>query len=274
MADMILAAGLFGQRDVALHLPPFAFGADSLVAVLAAVAAVVDIAAAQQAVDLAMGHDRFADRRSPPHGLLHQLRRLHAAAVVGEPDDVRGQRREIDQLPAAPLPHRDGGVGHDPHHGVAADQVGLHPQVFGRVGHRIEVGHRADGRIAAAGRRHRAGGDGLLVREARFAQVDMHVDQSGHNVPAAQIDRAVGRRAGPVRHKTALLDEERPHLELTSPIDAGIDIACFHRHRDKICFFLRPQPAERALQAAAPGRAERTAFRIAIIRRRTPGAKK
>ena len=82
VADVILATGLFGQRDVAFHLLPLALGADALVPVRTAVFAVVDIAAPQQVVHLAVGHDRPAGFCRPAHRLLHQFVGLHAAAVV------------------------------------------------------------------------------------------------------------------------------------------------------------------------------------------------
>ena len=137
VADVVLAARSGRQFDVALHLPPLALGADSPVAALAAVHAVVDIPAAQQIVHLAMGHDRPADGRRTAHRLLHEFGRLHAASVVRKAHDPRGQRPEVHQLPAAALPHRDRAVGFHAHRGVAADDLHLPLQRLRRVGRGI-----------------------------------------------------------------------------------------------------------------------------------------
>lgn len=130
--------------------------------VLAAVNPVVDIAPAQQFIDFAMSHDRFTDSRGPAHRLLHQLRRLHAAAVVREADDLRGQGREIDQFAASALAHRDRTVGFHAHHGVAADDLQLLAERRRRIGRRVQVGHRADRGIPPAGRGGRTRRNGLL----------------------------------------------------------------------------------------------------------------
>ena len=105
------------------------------------------------------------------------------------PATVGRQRRKVDQFAASALPHGDRGIGFDAHRGIAADQRQLLLEVLRRIGGRIQVGHRADRRIASVGRCGRTRGDGLLLRETRFAQVDMHVDQPRHEVPAAEIPR-------------------------------------------------------------------------------------
>ena len=163
MADMVLAAGLFRERDVAFHLPPLAFRTDALMPVLTAVLPVVDIAAPQQVVDLAVRHDRLPDLRSTAHRLFHQAVRLHAAAIVRKADDLGRQRREIDQTAAAALPHRDAAVGDYAHDGIAADDVGLRTERLRSIGRRVQVRHRTYRRIASAGRGRRTRRNGLLL---------------------------------------------------------------------------------------------------------------
>ena len=111
MADMVLAAGLFRERDVTFHLPPLAFRTDALMPVRTAVLPVMDIAAPQQVVDLAVRHDRLPHLCSAAHRLFHQAVRLHAAAIVRKADDLGRQRRKIDQPAAAALPYRNAAVG-------------------------------------------------------------------------------------------------------------------------------------------------------------------
>ena len=70
--------------------------------------------------------------------------------------------------------------------GLAA--VDLVADLGARVGDGGRVGHRGDVREAAVGRGARARLDGLLVLEARIAEVDVHVEQAGHEVLARAVD--------------------------------------------------------------------------------------
>ena len=216
MADMVLAAGLFRERDVTFHLPPLAFRTDALMPVLTAVLPVVDIAAPQQVVDLAVRHDRLPDLRSTAHRLFHQAVRLHAAAIVRKADDLGRQRREIDQTAAAALPHRDAAVGDYAHDGIAADDVGLRTERLRSIGRRVQVRHRTDRRVSAPCGRGRSGGDGLLLRESRFAQVDVHVHESRNHMPAAEVHGPVGRGARD-GHDAASRDGELPGRKTKLP---------------------------------------------------------
>lgn len=233
VADMVLASGPGGQFDVALDLPPFALGRDSLMSVLAAVDAVVDVPAVQQVVHLAVGDDRLADSCRPAHGLLHQFGRLHAAPVIGETHHLGGQGRKIDQLPAAALPHGDRPVGHHMHRGIATDELRLPGQMLRGVGRRVHVRHRADGRIAATGSRSRSRGDGLLVRESRLAQVDVHVHESRHEPEAPEPDDAVVGTFAVGRDDPALLDGERSRLEAAVAENPGVGVDGSHALRRK-----------------------------------------
>ena len=88
MTHMIAAAGLCDKLQIARDLPPFGFAADAAVSVLPGIFAVVDIAAVQQTVVLAMGDDQFAEISGAAHGLQHDLIGLYAAAVVGKARDI------------------------------------------------------------------------------------------------------------------------------------------------------------------------------------------
>ena len=231
MADVVLAAGLRGQRDVAFDLPPLALRRDAPMAVCAAVVAVVDIASVKESVDFAVRHDRFPDRCGTPHRLLHEFGRLHPASVVREAHDLRSQGREIRQFAAAALSHGNRPVGLHAHHGVAADDLQLPFEVFRRIGRRVQVRHRADRRIASAGRSGRSRGDGLLLREARFAQVDMHVDQPRNKVQPPEIDDPVLRPGRRIRNHPVRLHDQPPPLETAPAINLGVLVKCLHRLR-------------------------------------------
>ena len=83
MADMVVASRLLAERQVACDLAPLALGADALVAVGPGVRPVVDDAAVQQAVVLAVGDDELAQRLGAQHRLAHQRVVLYAVPVVG-----------------------------------------------------------------------------------------------------------------------------------------------------------------------------------------------
>ena len=77
MADVVGAACLLHQRQVPLHLLPLAGGGVTPVAVGPGIGPVVNVAAAHQALVLAVGHDEFAQGLGPAHGLPHPLRVLN-----------------------------------------------------------------------------------------------------------------------------------------------------------------------------------------------------
>ena len=144
----------------------------------AGVGPVVDIASAQERLVLAVGGDELAQPGRLLHGPAHQRRVLHAAAVVGEGADLRGQPRQIGQLPPRPLP-ADAAVGHHAHLRRVADARQLRGQVRRTVRRRGQVRHGADGGIAAPGRRRGARRDGLFIRKTRLTEVHMHIGETG-----------------------------------------------------------------------------------------------
>ena len=77
-----------GEPEVPGDRPPLALGADAAVAVGAGIRAVVDIAAVQEAVVLAVRGKDLTEAAALHHGLAHEAFRLHAAAVVGKRDDT------------------------------------------------------------------------------------------------------------------------------------------------------------------------------------------
>ena len=74
------------------------------------VGAVVDIAAAEQRLVLAVGHDGLAQSLRATHGQAHHVLGLDALAVVGEGEAPRRQRLQIGELFTL-FAHGDGGVG-------------------------------------------------------------------------------------------------------------------------------------------------------------------
>ena len=124
VADVVAAAGLPYQCQIPLDLPPLALRADAPVAVGAGIRPVVDIAAPQQRVVLAVGHDELTQFLGLPHGAAHHVAILHPSSVVGEGDHIRRQLLQCGQLRAL-LPHGDRAVGQDADGGACADEVEL-----------------------------------------------------------------------------------------------------------------------------------------------------
>ena len=130
-----------------------------------------------------------------------------------------GHQAELGQFrPAQSLADRTHGY----HLGVAVAPADV-GQVFGRlggVGDRIGVGHRQHGGEAAAGRGPGAGGDGLGVLPAGFAEVGVQVDQSGQRDQTGGVDALrIGSQVGRV-DEPAVADRQVA-TALAGPIGAG-----------------------------------------------------
>ena len=95
VADVVAAAGLPGEFQVAFDLAPFALGADALVAVGGGIAPVVDVSAVQQGVVFAVGGEDHVFAGGCLHGGAHHLPALHAGAVVGEGAAAALERGEV-----------------------------------------------------------------------------------------------------------------------------------------------------------------------------------
>ena len=178
MADVIAAARLPHQFQIPLDGPPLALGADAPMSVGAGISAVVDVAAPQQRIVLAVGHDQLAEALGLQHGAAHHITILNALSVVGESHHIGGHGVQVRQFPAL-LAFRDGPVGQNADHGVFLNGVQLHLQRLHAVRHRVQIRHGAYGGIAAVGRRQRAGADGLLIRKTRLPKMYMHINETG-----------------------------------------------------------------------------------------------
>ena len=116
-------------------------------------------------------------------------------AVIGKSDDLRRQRVHIrERFPL--FSDRNGPVGKDPDDGVLPDEIQLNTKVFQTVRAGIQVRHRADGRITAAGRSQRAAGKGLLIRKSRLTEVHVHVGEAGKNGERFTGNDLIVRRSG------------------------------------------------------------------------------
>ena len=124
VADVIGAAGFLHQFQIPLDLPPFAFGADAGVTVFPGPLAVVDAAAAEQLVDLTVGHDVFPQFFGLHHGGLHHVIGLNAPAVVREARHMGGHIGKVRQCLTL-LALGNGAVGVDVDDGIPVDNSKL-----------------------------------------------------------------------------------------------------------------------------------------------------
>ena len=122
-------------------------------------------------------------------GAAHELVGLHAEAVVGERDDAsfleRAVRGELLAL------HADGdAAGRVNAHGRGGTGGLDELDGAGVVGDGRGVGHAHHGGETAGGGGLRTGEDGLLVRLAGLAEMDVDVDEAGADDEAAGVDHA------------------------------------------------------------------------------------
>ncbi len=174
VADMVIAAGLPHEVQVALHLAPLALGGNARQPVLPGVAAGVDDAAAHQRIDLAVRRDDLPEGFRLPHRGFHHLRALHAHAVVGKRDHPR---RKLLHGGERGLFFADGdaAVGMHAHERVPPHGFQLRLEIGGAVRHRPQVRHGADVREAAVRRRRRSRADRLFIRKSRFPQMNVNI---------------------------------------------------------------------------------------------------
>ena len=88
------------------------------------------------------------------------------------------ERREVAQLAASSLAHRDTPVGMHPYCRVPADGGKLLLQVFGRIGRRIQVGHGAHVSVSSARRGQRAAFHALLIKKTRLPKMHMNINKT------------------------------------------------------------------------------------------------
>ena len=161
---------------------------------------------------LAVVNKRQACGLRTPQRLAHESRLLNAAPVVGERNGPGGLHCcGVGQFP--PLASKgDGGRLQHAHNApglIPRDDIAEHVH---RINRRCRVGHRENGGETAGGGGARAGGNILLVRLARFAQVYMQVEESRAQHQPLQIHHLdCGRcEPRPVRDH-AVLDKNIPH---------------------------------------------------------------
>ena len=177
---MIGATGFPNQFDITGNLCPFAFGADAPMAVKLCVLAVVDVTAAEQFIDLAVGNDHFTLCLGTDHGLLHHLITLNTTAVIGEAADERCHTLEIRKFLTL-LSHGDGAVGIHMDAGILFNDLPLEVQIFNTVRHGIQVRHGAHSGITATGSRQRTGFNGLFIRKTRLSEMYVYITKAGKN---------------------------------------------------------------------------------------------
>ena len=134
-----------------------------------------------------MGHDELAQFLGLQHGLTHHVLRLNAAAVIGITADIRSHGGQIGQSFAL-LAAGDGAVRQNANVGGFADQIQLDFQMFGAVGHRLQVGHGTHGGVTAGGSGLSAGIDGFLIRKTRLTKMNVHINETWNNKTIVQFN--------------------------------------------------------------------------------------
>ena len=178
MADVVGAARFLGKLHVARDLPPFALRADAAVPVGAGIRTVVDVAAAEQGIVLAVRGKDFAEAAALGHRLAHHALGLHAASVVGKGDDVWRHARKVCELLAL-FADRDRPVGVNMDERVLLDERALKIQRIDTVGDGVQVRHSGNVGEAAVRGSQRAGADGLFIRKSRLSKMNMNINETG-----------------------------------------------------------------------------------------------
>jgi hypothetical protein len=159
-----------------------------------AIAAIVDIASAEEGVVFAVSGDNDVLGRSRAHGFPHHLLALDAASVIGEGDTTAFEGVEIHQLESAP-PLRDGAIGEYPDEGVPVDGFLFHGQMLQGVWHGIQVGHGANERVSAPRGGPAAAADGFFPGLSRLTEVYVKVGEGRELYHAEHIKKRQPVRA-------------------------------------------------------------------------------
>jgi hypothetical protein len=160
-------------------------------AVRAGVFAVVDIAPVQQRIVLAVRGNQAARRFDSPHGPAHVVFLLNAAPVVGKPGDFSGECPVVRQFPTALLSDGDATVGQNGDERGISDEFKLALKMRRAVRRRLDVGHGADKRKAAARRGRRGRRNRLLIRKSGLPQMNVHICESRNNKRMRQIKNRI-----------------------------------------------------------------------------------
>ncbi len=182
------AAGGFGQGDVAAGHHVLGGGGHSGQPEEHRHHPLVHHALLRQLADFGVVQHRLVEHQAILEGPPHQFGVADRVAVVGE-----GDRAGLDQLadlgqflPLAILAD----AGHHEDVAVAGPFGPLAGELDGplAVDGRVGIGHAGDRGEPAGQRGGRAGLDGLVLLEARLAEVDVHVDQAGRHDFARRVD--------------------------------------------------------------------------------------
>ena len=230
MLDVQRAAGEAADSDVAGDLDLLALGGPAQKPQARGRGALVDLAGADEALVLAVAHDDAVELLGVVHDAAHHAAVLDAAPVVGERagavrDHVahlgeglalEALRAGADDLDTA-LPRLGRAALH------VLDDLAV---VDGGLG----VGHAGDRREAAMRGGAGARGDVLLLLQAGVAQVDVNVDEAGHEDLAGQValDALGHLEIVSDLHDAAVADEDVADLV---EIDLGIDDAGVSKHQ-------------------------------------------
>ena len=138
----------------------------------------------------------------------HRRRRIRQQRLEGGHAHVPEGRNIRDVI------RRDAGLNREVHQARPFPGGAHRLDPLGGIGRRVGVRHAHHGGHPAAGCRHRARGEGLLVRIARIAHVHVGVDEPGKEEPSAGVD--YGSRLRP---------DLRPDQGLDPPVIADDDSA-------------------------------------------------
>src|SRR6516225_10137000 len=169
-----------------------------------------------------MAEDGLVEHLAVFHRAPHDLGADDRRAVVGEGDGAAfDESADLGEFLAVSA-LGDGADGKDV--GVAG-AFGLQIDELRRrlaVQRRLGVGHAGDGRDAAGQRRRRAGADRLVLLAARFAQVDVHVDQPRTDDLVGGVKGAIGLRRGMRPHAEDVL-AANPQVANLIEVLSGVD---------------------------------------------------
>jgi hypothetical protein len=181
-------AGQFREQDVARDDHVLRNARPAGQAQHGAPVALVHDAARGEIVVLAMIERKEVEHAGVIERAAHDLVVLDAMAVVGQRDHAGLEERADGRELLAFHADRDAAGGEDIHAGRFVGALAHERNGVGAVRGRIRIRHGQDAGEAAGRRGARAGGDGFLLRAARFAQVDVHVDQAGRDDEALRVD--------------------------------------------------------------------------------------
>ena len=166
VADMVAHTGLRGEAHITLDLLPLRRRVDADVVVKTCILAVVDAGSRYElTLVLAVRYDHTVEALRPLHRLPHGGLVLHALSVIGVGDDIRCDLLHLSEGTSAGLLLGDGAIRIHMHQCILFDRVELRLQILKARWCRLQVRHRADGRIATVRRRIRAGTDRFLIRK-------------------------------------------------------------------------------------------------------------